>query len=39
MDLGLDMDTNIRNAKSVYDDAYTYQAAPKQHLKLNSRKN
>ena len=31
------MDTNIVNKKvSQHDDAYTYQATPKQDLKLNS---
>ena len=31
------MDTNIVNIKIYqYEDAYMYQATPRQHLKLNS---
>ena len=38
IDLDLDMDANIVNIYNVsrYDDAYIYQATPKQHLKLSS---
>ena len=35
--LGLDMDTNIISIKtSQHEDAYMYQATPKQHLKFIS---